>query len=662
MAHILQYTLSLQDKISGPLSKIGIANSKQLEIWGKVQQRVAGAADTMKKCGVSIGSLRERVAALRAEKEWIPAGNRQALKVTNREIDSLERKIRKLENTSGRGMLGQWFNNLKTSIPFIGMVTNPLVMMAAAIYKVTNYLKESQSAWYKQIESESKLAAVMRNTMGAQKDEVDSILKLASAQQKLGVIGDEVQLAGAQELATYLTKKNNLERLLPVMNDMLAQQYGYNATQEQAVTIASMMGKVMDGQVGALSRYGYKFDAVQEKILRYGNEAHRTATLVDVVTSAVGGVNAALADTPEGKLKQHANDLGDIQERFGKMVVQVKAAMIPLFEWFRDALDSVASWLERNSASVSKTMNFIAKAFRGAFAIIGKVIGGAIKIIGWWITKLQEGNMPVVILTSLLGSFAVALGVARLAQMKLNLAMLANPITWIVVGVIALIAVIAYVCYKIEGWGSLWEGTVNFMKYSFKSFTSTIALEFEAVVHGIMMGLDYIKIGWYKFWEAIGIGDSSENQAMLAQLNADIDRRKQSVVDRFGQAGDYAVKAQQALAGIDVKWNSEKSLSDITGGLKKSLGIDAAGIPGMAPIGGLGDGLDGDGFGGKGGGSSEVTGAATGGTRNSTINITVEKLVETIVFGGGYDENEGDFKQRVESALLQVLYAAQTAQ
>ena len=77
-----------------------------------------------------------------------------------------------------------------------------------------------------------------------------------------------MQLAGAQELSTYLTKTSTLKRLLAVLNDMTAQQYGFNATQEQSVNIATMLGKVMDGQVGALSRYGYKFDEVQEKILR----------------------------------------------------------------------------------------------------------------------------------------------------------------------------------------------------------------------------------------------------------------------------------------------------------------------------------------------------------------------------------------------------------
>ena len=70
--------------------------------------------------------------------------------------------------------------------------------------------------------------------------------------KKLGIIGDEVQLAGAQELATYLEKASTLKKLIPVMNDMAAQQYGYNATAESTASIATMLGKVMNGQVNEL--------------------------------------------------------------------------------------------------------------------------------------------------------------------------------------------------------------------------------------------------------------------------------------------------------------------------------------------------------------------------------------------------------------------------
>lgn len=185
-------------------------------------------------------------------------------------------------------------------------------------------LDDLSATYAAQIEAETKLEQVMQNTMNATAADVQAIKELCSAQQELGVIGDEVQLAGAQELATYLEKRSSLEALIPVMNDMVAQQYGYNATQESAAQIATMMGKVMEGQVSALSRYGYSFTEAQAEILKFGTEEERAATLAEVVGQSVGGVNQALAQTPYGKFKQLANELGDMKEKVGAVAAKIQ--------------------------------------------------------------------------------------------------------------------------------------------------------------------------------------------------------------------------------------------------------------------------------------------------------------------------------------------------
>ncbi len=204
--------------------------------------------------------------------------------------------------------------------------------MITGLQQLTGALGQFSTAAAAQEEVETKLATNMRNTMNARQEDIQSIYDLCSAQQQLGVIGDEIQLAGAQELATYLEKKSSLEKLIPVMNDMIAQQYGLNATSEAAANIATMLGKVMDGQTGALSRYGYKFDEVQEQILKFGTEEQRAAVLAEVVESAVGGMNAELANTASGKAKQAANDIGDFGEKIGQVIAPLENAIISVGE------------------------------------------------------------------------------------------------------------------------------------------------------------------------------------------------------------------------------------------------------------------------------------------------------------------------------------------
>ena len=205
-------------------------------------------------------------------------------------------------------------------------------------------LKQSKQAFDAVVENETRLAQVMRNTMGASDDQIRSILALTEAQQALGIVEDDVQVAAAQELGTYLELSDSLKTLIPVMNDMLAQQYGYNATQEAGVSIATMMGKVMDGQVNALSRYGYKFTEAQEKVLKFGDESQRAATLAEVVGQSVGGMNFALAQTDVGRQRQLANTFGDIKESLGAAINQITVMFLPGLSAVANALATVANY------------------------------------------------------------------------------------------------------------------------------------------------------------------------------------------------------------------------------------------------------------------------------------------------------------------------------
>ena len=196
------------------------------------------------------------------------------------------------------------------------------------LQQLTGIMRSYTDANTTQIEAETKLATVMRQRMGASDAEVDSIKKLASAQQELGVIGDEVQLAGAQQIATFINQKSSLETLIPAMNNLLAQQKGLSATGEDAVTIGNLMGKAMQGQSSALRRVGITFTEAQEKILKFGTESQRASMLAQIITDNVGDMNAELAKTDAGKAKQTANYIGDLKEEVGALFESIEPTIV----------------------------------------------------------------------------------------------------------------------------------------------------------------------------------------------------------------------------------------------------------------------------------------------------------------------------------------------
>ena len=195
----------------------------------------------------------------------------------------------------------------------VGALQNSIAQLQGVLCDLTQ-------AYQVQLVAETQLDTIMRQRMGSTDAEIQSVKQLCAAQQELGVIGDEVQLSGAQQMATFLKQKQSLEVLIPAMNNLIAQQDGLNATVQGAVSIGNMMGKAMQGQTEVLQRVGITFDETQKQVLQYGNESERAAMLAEVITANVGNMNEELGKTDAGKQKQLENTLGDIKEQLGSMV------------------------------------------------------------------------------------------------------------------------------------------------------------------------------------------------------------------------------------------------------------------------------------------------------------------------------------------------------
>lgn len=208
------------------------------------------------------------------------------------------------------------------------------------------------------IEAETKLTTVMEQRMNATSKEIESIKELALAQREKGVIDDDAQLMGAQQIATFLNEAKSIETLLPAMNNLLAQQKGYNATGQDAVAIGNLMGKVMQGQVSALTRVGITFTEAEEKVLKYGTESERAAMLAQVITNNVGEMNAKLGATDIGKQVQLEAKLGDIQDVLGELV----SGALPFVNMAAEATKALAS-ITTLTAGIKASVTAI-KSFR----------------------------------------------------------------------------------------------------------------------------------------------------------------------------------------------------------------------------------------------------------------------------------------------------------
>ena len=209
-----------------------------------------------------------------------------------------ERMHRSLSNMAGISIIA---TNVQTAIGSLTAAMQPFIDKANAATV-----------------AQTKLKTVMEQRMEATASDVAYINKLVAAQSELGVIGGTVQRSGLQQVATFATQRETLATLLPAMNNLIAQQKGLNATNEDAVSVANLIGKALMGNVTAMTRVGVTMTEAQKEMIKTGDEGQRAATIAQVITDNVGQMNRRLAETDAGRVKQMANEFGGLQVKVGK--------------------------------------------------------------------------------------------------------------------------------------------------------------------------------------------------------------------------------------------------------------------------------------------------------------------------------------------------------
>lgn len=334
-------------------------------------------------------------------------------------------------------------------------------------------MKDLADAYAVQEVNETRLATVMQQRMGATAAEIQSIKDLASAQQELGVIGDEVQLSGAQQIATFLTEKASLETLLPAMNNLLAQQKGLSATTQDAISVGNLMGKVMQGQASALREVGITFSQAEENVLKYGTESERAAMLAQVITNNVGNMNAQLAQTESGKQQQLANTLGDIKEQIGGLV-NGALPFVTIAAQATTALTSITT-LVTGIKTLSTTLYASAKAFAVSTAAFVKNK----------VATLAAAAAQKVVTAATSAWTAV--------QKVLNLVLTANPIGLIITAVGGLVAAITAAYNNCESFRNIVNGVWEAIKPLANAIMNGLAKAFEWLVEKCKEAWEWLK-------------------------------------------------------------------------------------------------------------------------------------------------------------------------
>lgn len=312
----------------------------------------------------------------------------------------------------------------------------------------------------------------------------DAIAAKASEIQGRGVYGDEIMLAGAAELATYFS---DAEAIMSMIDTLSNYAMGMSATEGNGlgldsaamVQYATNLGKVMTGTYTAMSQKGFEFTDAQKAIIEgtatqaqivealgaeyldLSSDMQAAAAINSVIGEAWDGIYDAMSNTPEGKIIQFQNRLGDVREILGN---QLYPAALHFFDVFTQKFPQIETVLTGFTAGLSSLITVltwvatlgldVATVFTENWSWLGPIVlgvAGALAVYHGWmlavntVEAISKGlkiasAAAAYIHAAATGAEVSATTAATAAQNGLNAALYACPIMWIVILVIALIA------------------------------------------------------------------------------------------------------------------------------------------------------------------------------------------------------------------------------
>ena len=400
MANKIEYIFSLRDQISAKLAGITATSEKTRSALSGVQEKVRSAEDVFQDTRKTIGSLKARIDALQAEKEWIPADNLPAIKEYNREISRLTNELNELETAAGGGKFKKWASEAFDAIPGASLLKNPLVAgITAATFagsagmtfdenmakvNITAQLDEAGlddlKKRLKQIAADNKtdiqVVPVGFEAINSQVNDVELSLSILDAALKGSKAGftdlDTVSAALAQTLSIVGKENTTAQEVLDTF--FAAKRVGAGEFADFA--------RYMPNLIAGADNLGITYKEVAGTFAYMtgkGQSAERAATLMENAFSVLGRVDvrkklsAAGVDVFDdtGKIRSVVDIFTDLQNVLGGLNDEQKSSLLEQFGLVDKEAKSAFSVLMSDTEKLRESMNDVANSTGETTAALG---------------------------------------------------------------------------------------------------------------------------------------------------------------------------------------------------------------------------------------------------------------------------------------------------
>ena len=373
------------------------------------------------------------------------------------EFDRTKNKISEITTNINKvaSQQKQFTNEIKNTSSAVDSLVNKFQGVAQTIgsvfigKKVADYIKSSLESMAIQSNAELQLQVTLSN-MGAASNAFDQITRKATGIQSKGIFGDEVMIAAAAELSTYMTDVNAVKSMMDTLtNYATGMSNGQVVDAQQMINYATNLGKVTIGAYDAMTKKGFEFSESQKAIIdgtathaqlvevlgdsyaSMTNDMRKAETIAQVINTSWGNLYETMSNTPMGKITQLSNAFGDIQEQIG---IRLSQSVVNLF----DTLNKNMPVIENFLMSAANILNPIIETIN---VIADAVLNVAGRVHNFFESTFPNFESMIGVIT---GVTVVVFGLGA------AFSMLTSPISLVVAAITGVALAINYVINKIN--------------------------------------------------------------------------------------------------------------------------------------------------------------------------------------------------------------------
>jgi hypothetical protein len=230
------------------------------------------------------------------------------------------------------------------------------VGLAFGTTQILAFGKASVKAALEAQAQQQRLAQLVKVTVGASDEQIQSLNEQAEALQKIGVVNKENITQTQSQLATFNLQVDTIKALTPAILDYVTAEKGAAASADQFKQMTNGLAQALNGNFASLTKVGFVLDEATKKTIKSGTESERAAALVKVLDSTYKDFNKSLADTPTGQMQKLTNAADDAKQVIGTGLLDAMKELggangIGLVT---DAIDELALGLAESIVSTSK--------------------------------------------------------------------------------------------------------------------------------------------------------------------------------------------------------------------------------------------------------------------------------------------------------------------